>query len=758
LTKRPEDETEGEGGGRSWRKREASLLVAAILAALFVLIYETRLPPFTSSQTLSQNVVFFLLINLNIALILLVGFLLGRNIVKLVVERRQRVLGSHLRTRIVLGFVTVAIAPAVLLFIVALGFIRSSVETWFSVQVESALEASMDMADTYYRESMATAVHEARLIAIGVQERGGVGAAEESWLSAREKEMQAASIRIYGSDGNLLGKAVTAGLTGPLAVPPEMLFIENALSGTERTQVVERGGATLLRAVADIRTPEGAVAGVVVVDAIVPRSVARRREEIERSYRQYKQLSLMRRPLINNYILTLVLVSMAVVFGATWLGFAIARSITGPIQRLAEGTRRVAEGHLDERIQLESGSDEIATLLSSFNRMTANLRSTHSALAERRRVLETILGNITGGVVSIDRQARIETVNQAARSMLGIGDEALGMPFREWFSSPRYIAVREILSELDRRAQQGEWDNLPPQRLSIQHEEGPVQVLATGVVLKSEDDDAIGALLFFEDVTELLKVQRMEAWRDVARRIAHEIKNPLTPIQLSAQRLRKRYAADLSGSVLDECTRTIISEVEALKNLVSEFSSFARMPAGPHQPTDLNELVEDSLTLFRAAHRGVQFHFSSDAGIPLLDLDPSGMRRVMMNLLDNAVAALPLSASTEAKPDVPGSASESRASGQVWVAIRLDSEQDHIRMEIADDGSGMTDEVKERLFEPYFSTKAQGTGLGLAIVQTVLADHRAYIRVRDNQPRGSRFVIEFPVRDGGLPNLPAGSV
>ncbi|MFP6662929.1 MAG: ATP-binding protein [Deltaproteobacteria bacterium] len=749
MSEEPEDEEEGKGSGRSWRRREASLLVAAILAAFFVLIYETRLPPFTSSQTLSQNVVFFLLINLNIVLILLVSFLLGRNIVKLVIERRQRVLGSHLRTRIVLGFVGVAITPAVLLFIVALGFIRSSVETWFSVQVESALEASLDMADTYYRESMSTAVHEARLIAIGIEKRGGVAGTEDSWLAAREKEMQAASIRVYGSEANLLGKAETAGLTGPLAVGPEVLFLENAIAGNERTQVVERGGTTLLRAAAEIRTAEGAVSGIVVVDAIIPRSVARRRDEIQQSYRQYKQLSLMRRPLINNYILTLVLVSMVVVFGGTWLGFAIARSITTPIQRLAEGTRRVAEGHLDEKLELESGSDEIATLLSSFNRMTANLRSSHSALAERRRALETILGNIAGGVVSIDRQARIETVNEAARSMLGIGDEALGVPFRDWFSSPRYLAVREILAELDKRAQRGEWDKLPPQRLSIEHEGAAVQVVATGVVLKSEDGKSIGALLFFEDVTEILKVQRMEAWREVARRIAHEIKNPLTPIQLSAQRLRKRYAADLSGSVLDECTRTIISEVEVLKNLVSEFSNFARMPAGPHLPTDLNELLGDSLTLFRAAHRGVQFHFSADAKIPDLDLDPGGMRRVMMNLLDNAVAALPLGSDTEAKSDVPGSASESRASGQVWVATRLDEANGHVRLEIADNGSGMTSEVKERLFEPYFSTKAQGTGLGLAIVQTVLADHRAYIRVRDNQPRGSRFVIEFPVRDTG---------
>lgn len=743
----PEDE-EG-GGGRSWRKREATLLAAALIAAFIVLIYETRLPPFTSSQTLSQNVVFFLLINLNIALILLVVFLLGRNIVKLVVERRQRVLGSHLRTRLVLGFVAVAIAPAVLLFVVALGFIRSSVESWFSVQVESALEASIDMAETYYRESMATAVHEARLLAIAVGEKGGISTIDEAWLRAREKEVQAAALRLYAADGALRERVATTGLSGALAVAPEARFVESVLGGKERTEVVERGGTALLRAAADIRDAEGAIEGLVVVDAIVPRSVARRRAEIEQSYRQYKQLSLIRRPLVNNYVLTLVLVSLVVVFGGTWLGFAIARSITGPIQRLAEGTRRVAEGHLDERIDLESRSDEIATLVGSFNQMTENLRGTHSALAERRRALETILANITGGVVSIDRQARIELVNEAARSMLAIGDEAVGIPFRDWFASPRFAAVYEILSELDKRAQRGEWDSLPPQRLSIEHDDGATQVVATGVVLKSEEDEAIGALLFFEDVTELLKVQRMEAWREVARRIAHEIKNPLTPIQLSAQRLRKRYASELGGSVLDECTRTIIAEVEVLKNLVSEFSNFARMPAGPHVPTELNDLIEDSLVLFREAHRGVDFHFSAGRDLPMLDLDRDGIRRVLTNIIDNAVAALPLSAAPGDAEEEGGGPPASRASGNVWVATAFDELREHVRIEIADDGSGMTQEVKERLFEPYFSTKPQGTGLGLAIAQTVLADHRAYVRVRENQPQGTRFVIELPVHDPG---------
>ncbi len=765
----PESGTPEEGTGRLWRRREATLLVVAVLAALFFLFFETRMPPFTTNQTVGQNVAFFLLINLNIVLIILVVFLIGRNIVKLVIERRQRVLGSHLRTRLVLGFVAVAITPAVLLFIIALGFIQSSIESWFSVQVESALEGSLDMSQTYYRESMATALHEAREVADRLGGSKQKLSVERRLIEEKRQEYQAATVQIFAPDGTSVERAEAAGLSPSLRRPPSEEFLAQVLEHGESTEVVGSPDGEILRAAVRVLTRAGKPRGVVVVEESVPRSVERRAEEIAESYRQYKQLRLLRRPLINSYVLTLLLTSLVVVFGGTWIGFAIARSLTGPIQRLAEGTRRVAEGHLDEQIPQGSGSDEIATLVTAFNRMTTNLRTTHTALAERRQALETILGNIAGGVVSIDRQARIETVNEAARDMLGIEEDAVGMPFRQWFSSPRFAAIRELLSELDKRAQQGIWDKLPPQRISIEHEDGSADILASGVVLRIDEGDAVGALLFFEDITEIRKVQRMEAWREVARRIAHEIKNPLTPIQLSAQRVRKRYANELGGSVLDECTRTIIAEVEVLKNLVSEFANFARLPSGPHLPTDLNELVDESLALFRQAHRQVAFRFERDERLPRLDLDREGIRRVITNMLDNGVAAVLQARDGDgavvgdpdgglgdgaAVGDPDDGERESEVVGHITLSTRLEASRGLVRLEIADDGAGMSPEVKARLFEPYFSTKAQGTGLGLAIASQVIADHRAFIRVRDNRPRGSRFVIEFPFRRHGLEGAP----
>jgi two-component system nitrogen regulation sensor histidine kinase NtrY len=268
-----------------------------------------------------------------------------------------------------------------------------------------------------------------------------------------------------------------------------------------------------------------------------------------------------------------------------------------------------------------------------------------------------------------------------------------------------------------------------------------VAVLLTGTRLVDEAGTPQGVVLFLEDVTHLLRVERMEAWREVARRIAHEIKNPLTPIQLAAQRLRRRYAHQLQktgddgGGVFDDCTRTIIQQVDDLKNLVNEFSTFARMPAAEHVPQNLNALLDEALVLFREAHREVAFTFVPADDLPVLELDREGVKRAFINILDNAVAAC------MARADY---AAGERPS--IELATWHDAALGMVRVEIADNGVGMTAEVRARIFEPYYSTKSDGTGLGMAIVSAIVADHSGFIRVRDNQPRGSRFILEFPVR------------
>ena len=721
----------GSAPARIWRRREAVLLGFLLIFSLGTFVWFTRIDPFEESST-TQNVAFFFLINLNIVLSLLALFLLGQNLVRLVIERRRRVLGSHLRVRLVAAFVCVAITPAVLLFVVARGFVHSSMESWFSVQVEGALESALDMAETYYGEQEARGLSEARFLAAALasQSRRGGLIVDTRNLERDRLRFGASALVVLDPSGKIIGRAAEAGLPVGAEDLPVLPLLESARMDGTASARVDLGGKDWLRTIVPIAGPAGSIRGFVEADRALPGTMARRRSEIERSNREYRQLRLLRRPLTSSYELALFFVSAAVVIGGVWLGIVLARSLADPVKRLVEGTRRVGEGRLDERIEASSGSEEITLLIEGFNRMTERLGQARSTLTERTRALEAILTNIAGGVVSIDGEARIEFANPAARQLLGIDDTAIMVPFHDWQLRPELAPVRELLGQLDQSAQRGLHERLPSSRVSVTREEGLVELVATGVVLRDEGDQAIGALLFFEDVTEVLAVQRMEAWREIARRIAHEIKNPLTPIQLSAQRLRKRYADQLSGSVLDECTHTIIEEVEALKALVSEFATFARLPTGPRVSTDLEELVREQLVLFRESNPGVEFVFEA-AAVPRLELDSAGIRRVLTNLLTNAVEAL----------TVDGAG----ALGHVWICVREDRVRALVLLELADDGIGLTADGRRRLFEPYYSTKPQGTGLGLAIVSATLAEHRAFIRVRDNPPRGTRFVIEFPL-------------
>ena len=384
----------------------------------------------------------------------------------------------------------------------------------------------------------------------------------------------------------------------------------------------------------------------------------------------------------------------------------------------------------------ESISNE--ELVTSFNTMTANINSSNKQLADthralqlssqeseqRRRYTEIILQNVSAGVVSLDDHGRITTINHFASKLLKIDStQFINRTYRE-------ILPREYTHILDRFIE----ELYTTSKMTIeQHLKVTINRIRLSLLInftRLEDDEGtpIGFVLVFDDLTKLEQMQRMAAWREVARRIAHEIKNPLTPIQLSAQRLRKRYPEILNepDSVFDRCTSTIISQVEALKQLVSEFSQFARMPKINKTPGDLEQLSREILDLYQEAHKHIEFRFSADRKVPIFEFDGEQIKRCIINLLDNAVAVLPLG-------------------GKIDLELTVNNFAQSILLKICDNGPGISGENKLRLFEPYFSTKKTGTGLGLAIVSTIVNDHGGYIRVQDNLPNGSIFTIELPL-------------
>jgi two-component system nitrogen regulation sensor histidine kinase NtrY len=392
-------------------------------------------------------------------------------------------------------------------------------------------------------------------------------------------------------------------------------------------------------------------------------------------------------------------------------------------------------------LEKESG-DEMGTLVDSFNQMTRDLltgkseleevnlalQASYQELEKRQRYTETILQNVGAGVISLDEKGILTSINRFAEELLKIDkSRMIGRHYREVLRPDHKALLDGFFLELVRS---GKSVVQHPVRLTLGDESFLLRVKFTQ--LKDEQGKRLGVVLVFDNLTELEKAQRMAAWREVARRIAHEVKNPLTPIQLSAQRLRKRYLERLAddGEVFDNCTQTIINQVDELKTLVSEFSSFARMPAVRKMPGDLGEVAREVLLFYREAHKNVEFEGRFDQALPRFSFDREQIKRVLINLLDNAVAAV--------GPE----------GGKIGMAISFNPAEKATFLEVWDNGPGVPEENKLRLFEPYFSTKKTGTGLGLAIASTIVADHDGYIRVRDNEPAGARFVIELPV--GGV--------
>ena len=708
------------------RKREALVILVTTLMVIAFAFFEVQLPDVSPEYALGTNIGFFLLINLNIILLILLVFLVVRNLVKLVFERKRRILGSRLRVRLVVAFVGLSLVPTLLLFVIAGGFVTRSFERWFDLQVENSLQGSLEIGQTYYQNSANNALFYARQLSQRISQEGlfdshRLGELKE-FVQSKQREYNLGTVELFSPDRRPLVVAFNDQVPTGVTIKAESEFLNRALRGLEVTRTQEFGESDVIRGGVPVYSRDKRIIGVVVVDYFVPKSITKRALQISRSYEQYKHLTFLKTPVKNNYILTLLLITLVIIFAATWFGLYLAKGITVPIQKLAEGTHEVAHGNWDYKIE-SGGDDEIGMLVDSFNQMTRDLKQITVELERRGKFVETLLANVAAGVISVDPWGKITTWNKAAEQMLGLtAEKAVGENYEDVFSPEPLQVMREIVEQVKE-------DESVEREIKIRLSDQLLTAMVTAATLRGDEGRIVGMMVFLEDITQIQQVQRMEAWREVARRIAHEIKNPLTPIQLSAERLRKRYATMLEGNggILDKCTSTIIQQVEELKNLVNEFSNFARLPSARLATQDLNEIVREALFLFKEGHKEIRFHFESEP-IPPLELDRDQMKRALINLLDNAVAAV-------------------EEQGKIRLATSHDRSRGVVCLEVADDGCGLASGVKPRIFEPYFSTKENGTGLGLTIVSQIVEDHQGYIRVRPNEPRGTRFTIELPVRE-----------
>ena len=729
-------------------RRKRNLLVISgillVLALVGALSFELRTP----ELPVASNIVVFALFNLNLIVFLLLLVLLFRNLVKLWFERRQQVIGAKFKTKLVFAFLSLALAPAILIFIIASNFINKSIEGWFKPQVERPLDQALAVAQAYYHNLEATALrHGQRIARVVDRERLLDEARREvlvAYLVEQQDQLGISTIGVFKAGGQEVVHVKDPGLGDMPTRDVGESQLRRGLTGQEVTTVRELPSGDLIEAIVPIRMPlaggvaigDRPLAGVVVVGIHVNERLEAKIRGISQAFQGYKQLRLLKNPIKGIYILLFLLLTLIIVFSFAWFGLYLARGITGPIEQLAEGTREVAAGNLSYKVRARA-DDEIGILVESFNRMTddiseskrrleeayLDLQDKHTELEDRRRYIETVLEAITTGVVSFDPENRLTTLNRAAARMFGLdGTAAVGRALEDVFASGDLRDV-VLLVQRVRRARSGSVE----QELHVRGRDGRISLLASATALRSPDGAYAGAVLVFDDLTELLKAQRLAAWREVAQRIAHEIKNPLTPIQLSAQRLRRRLARvpGQDQQLVTECTETIIQEVDGLKRLVDEFSRFARMPALAPRPTDVRAVVEAVATLYRESHPALRLITRHPESVPLLEVDPDHIKRAVTNLVDNAVEAV-------------------GGAGNVEVEIANVPDGGGVQLIVSDDGPGIGPEDKEKLFLPYFSTKTNGMGLGLPIVYEIVAEHGGTIRVEDNVPRGSRFIFDLP--------------
>jgi two-component system nitrogen regulation sensor histidine kinase NtrY len=722
----------------SKRKRLIITLAIAVFLLLAILISQTAFNETILRPDTNQQVVVFYALSLLISLLFVaLTFVLARNLLKLFAERRLGVLGSKFRTRMVVGALLLSFVPVMVMYWFAYGLMNRSINIWFSTPVEEVRADTDAMASLLASYADQNARAEAVAIAAAPETQR---AFEGHGFASAVEEFHRHEPTLQGGFALAIQSGIaeaSLGAPAPWPILKEKLpLVQNATGQPARFTWEQTEYA--------LGTAPVGNHGLILVALPLPPEFSKTVKQIEASQQRYLQLSLERRHVRQTYMGLLLLLTMMVLFVTTWLALFLSKLVTRPLAALAEATQEISRGRLDYRIEVNA-ADEIGDLVRSFNRMAGELEtsrrqieassrdlsSANAELDQRRRQMETILESIPTGVLSLDGDRRVTHANHALLRMFhpeGYVDGQhvlLRARLAEVFPQEVLLDLEPLLRRADRMGMTTSQMEMPLQRASLN--------VAVTVATLPRQGERSGYVLVFEDLSDLLKAQKQAAWREVARRVAHEIKNPLTPIALSAERI-ERHLERASPSdppsldVIRSCAETIAGAVETVRRLVDEFSTLARFPASNPHPADINEIIANALSMFNGRLDGIHVHQALAPDLPKVMADSEAIKRAIANLVDNAAESL-----------------QTAMVREIQISTSLAASREAVEISVADTGHGVTPELKERLFLPYFSTRKRGTGLGLAIVSRVIEEHHGSIRVEENQPVGARFVMELPV-------------
>ncbi len=714
------------------RKRRIEFVIIVVVIAFLIGLtsLESNVYHVILKVPIAKNALVFTFINLNIVLITLLIFLVLRNTAKIIFGEKQAFGRLKVRTKLALAFVFFSIIPTIIMFIISSGFIIHTINSWFSNQVESSLTQSLDIAKTYYENVSQNTISFSSAIGKGIVEKdlfpNGTRRELDRYITAKMEEYNLTSIELYDSDGTLITFVHPQDKN---LSPTSKKQVMDALNGKIKTFIESIGNSDMIKGFSPIYiTGSTMPVGLVVGNYFINKSLVEKMAEIQQGYTEYRQQQILKPHIKTSYILFLVLISLLMMFSSIWMSVYLAKGISSQLDMLVSATKNIVANNYDVHIERKS-KDEVGDLVDAFNTMTKELKQNRESLAlayieqtQRKAYIEAILNSISSGVIAIDGNGYITMINATAGKVMNVDPgKAVNKYYQDIMAKDIILPAEEMLKNMRK-------NNTATSTREINiNTQGQIKIFILRLTsLKSYNDKMTGYIVIFEDVTDLIKMQKIATWQEVAKRMAHEIKNPLTPIRLSAERLRRKYLDTITSEkeVFDECTRTIVTEVDELRRLVDEFYSFARMPASQPRPNSINELLSEVYSLYTSAHKDIKFHLDRDEHAPLINFDRSQIRRVLINLIENAVWAVD-------------------GAGEIALKSAYDDKNGVVRIEVSDTGAGIDDLDKSKVFDLYYSKKKGGSGLGLAIVQRIITEHNGRIRVEDNKPRGSRFIVEL---------------
>ncbi len=713
--------------------------MVVLLLLLIVLVLFSMQKGFSVLEHSGSQLMVFVAINVNIVLLAIVFYLIARNLLKLSYERRRHVLGVNLKTKLITSFIILSL-PAMGFHLFASYFIATNLESWLKGQQESVIQSAQNVSDAYHQNLRKTMELQHLIWANYIIESKG------EFSAIKPLKNVEANVSIYSEDQELLDQWMQNEISQTYWTAPSLNEWYQIKSNKQIWFTKELEDRIIYRHITpvsyenkqlflEIFYPASPYSSNAISEIISQGHNTRFLTESEDLVRGY-------------YLIIFLLMTLFIIFVATWLAFYLARGFVQPIEDLALATQRVSEGELGFQVKLQGPLDkDFALLMKSFNSMsrdllehqialnktTSNLQDSHRTLESQIRFVELVLENITTGVMSLDVEGHIEILNHSAKQMLQLKPGVdTGRHYRDVLEEESLQQFEEMVEQI-----KADKERSISQNLIVHKKDGPVEVSATLLVLQNSEGQSAGMVCVYNNITEIQRLQRARAWREVARRIAHEIKNPLTPIQLSAERINRKYAGEVSDDVaLHQSTQTIINEVQHLKRMVSEFSNFAKIPESNPQISDLNQIIMNALHLFHE-NLPARISLTTDLSksLPQLPLDSEQIRRVIINLVDNSISSI----------EKKGTLSRIFNQGKIIIRTRHVPDLNIICMDVEDNGTGIAPEISDQLFEPYTTTKEHGTGLGLTIVSQTISDHNGFTRFRNLETGGVCFTIELPV-------------